>query len=139
MTSPPSRSGSPRAAAAGLVAAFLRYIQVHGVYTPGPLFLLCLITGLAGSVLAFIRRPRYAAARPTALACLFFWATGVFVLGLSDLFEFTWRYQIPALVTLPPAGALGIGALVLAIRKPREAAAPETVPGRAPEMATPAP
>ena len=121
------------------IAAFLRYYQLHGGYTPGPLFGLCLITGLAGSVLAFLRRPRYAAARPAALACLFFCATGVFVLGVSDLFEFTWRYQIPALVTLPPAGALGIGALVLAIRKPREAVPSQTVSGRAPEMATPAP
>jgi hypothetical protein len=121
------------------IAAFLRYIQLHGLYTPGPLFALSLITGLLGSVLAFMRRPRYAAARPAALACLLFCATGVFVLGVSDLFEFTWRYEIPALVTLPPAGALGIGALVLAIRKPREAAAPEAVSGRAPEMATPAP
>ncbi len=41
------------------------------------------------------------------------------VLGVSDLFEFTWRYQMPALVTLPPAGALGIAALILAARKPR--------------------
>src|ERR1022692_382585 len=121
------------------IAAFLRYIQLHGLYTPGPLFALCLITGLAGSVIAFMRRPRYAAARPAALACLLFCATGVFVLGVSDLFEFTWRYPIPALVTPPPAGALGIGALILAIRKPREATAAETVSGRAPEMATPAP
>ncbi len=42
------------------------------------------------------------------------------VLGVSDLFEFTWRYQIPALVTLPPAGALGLAAIILAARKPRE-------------------
>ena len=121
------------------IAAFLRYIQLHGVYTPGPLFALSLIAGLAGSVLAFMRRPRYAAARPAALACLLFCATGVFVLGVSDLFEFTWRYQIPALITLPPACALGLGALILAIRKPRATAIAETVSGRAPEMATPAP
>jgi hypothetical protein len=30
------------------------------------------------------------------------------VLLASDFFEFSWRYQLPALVTLPPAGALGI-------------------------------
>jgi hypothetical protein len=29
----------------------------------------------------------------------------------SDAFEFSWRYQLPALVTLPPAGALGIVAI----------------------------
>ena len=133
----PAYGGAPQVDSP--IAAFLRYIQLRGAYTPGPLFLLCLITGLAGSVLAFSRRPRYAAARPVALACLFFWTTGVFLLGISDLFEFTWRYQIPALVTLPPAGALGIGALILAFRKPREAAAAETVSGRAPEMAAPAP
>lgn len=121
------------------IAAFLRWYQVHGGYTPGPLYLLCIITGLAGSVLAFMRRPRALAARPVALACLFFFATGVIVLGGSDLFEFTWRYQIPAIVTLPPAGALGIGALILAARKPRAPVAADTVAGRAPEMAAQAP
>jgi hypothetical protein len=33
------------------------------------------------------------------------------VLVISDAFEFTWRYQLPALVTLPPAAALGLTAL----------------------------
>ena len=33
------------------------------------------------------------------------------MLLVSDLFEFSWRYQLPALVTLVPAGALGIAAL----------------------------
>jgi len=97
------------------------------------------ITGLAGSVLAFMRRRRAVAARPAALACLCFFATGVIVLGVSDLFEFTWRYQIPAIVTLPPAGALGIAALILAARKPREPAPAEAVSGRAREMAGHAP
>jgi hypothetical protein len=46
---------------------------------------------------------------------------------------------MPALVTLPPAGALGITALILAARKPRAQAAADTVSGRAPEMAAPAP
>jgi len=117
------------------IAAFLRWYQVRGGYTPGPLYLLCIIAGLAGSVLAFMRRPRARAARPVALASLFFFATGVIVLGGSDLFEFTWRYQIPAIVTLPPAGALGIGALILAARRPRTPVPADTVAGRAPEMA----
>ena len=86
-----------------------------------------------------MRRPRFAAARPAALACLFFFASGVIVLGVSDLFEFTWRYQIPAIVTLPPASALGIAALILAIRKPRAPVPADTVPGRAREMAAQAP
>ena len=35
-----------------------------------------------------------------------FLASGAAVLVMSDLFEFSWRYQLPALVTLVPAGAL---------------------------------
>jgi hypothetical protein len=121
------------------IAAFLRWYQIHGGYTPGPFYLLCVIVGLAGSALAFTRRPRAVGARPVALACLLFYATGVIVLGVSDLFEFTWRYQIPAIITLPAAGALGIGALMRAARKPREPLPAATVPGRAPEMAAQAP
>jgi hypothetical protein len=34
------------------------------------------------------------------------------VLLVSDLFEFSWRYQLPALVTLIPAGALGVTVLL---------------------------
>ncbi len=30
---------------------------------------------------------------------------------VSDLFEFSWRYQLPALVTLVPAGVLGLSVL----------------------------
>ena len=30
---------------------------------------------------------------------------------MSDAFQFTWRYQLPALITLPPAAALGLTAL----------------------------
>jgi len=29
----------------------------------------------------------------------------------ADLYEFSWRYQLPALVTLPVAGAFGVTAL----------------------------
>jgi hypothetical protein len=121
------------------IAAFLRWYQLRGGYAPGPLYLLCIIAGLAGSVLAFMRRPRARAARLAALASLFFCAGGVIVLGVSDLFEFTWRYQIPAIVTLPPAGALGIGALILAARRPRAPVPADIVAERAPEMAAQAP
>ncbi|MGI9006740.1 MAG: hypothetical protein ACR2FU_11205, partial [Streptosporangiaceae bacterium] len=121
------------------IAAFLRYYQLHGGFTPGPVFLISLLAGLAGAVMAFLRRRRFAAARQAALGSLLFLATGVLVLGISDLFEFTWRYQIPALVTLPPAGALGVAAIVVSLRKQREPVPAGTVPGRAPEMATPAP
>jgi hypothetical protein len=92
------------------VAAFLRGYQLRGGYTPGPLLLLFTITGLAGSAAALRRRsdPR---ARQPALACLLFFTAAVALLGVSDLFIFSWRYQLPALVTLAPAGALGIGVI----------------------------
>jgi hypothetical protein len=88
------------------VARFLRSYQLDGGYTPGPLFALLALVGLAGSVLALVRRAR----SPAALACLLFTATAATVLLAPDVFEFSWRYMLPALVTLPPAGAAGITA-----------------------------
>jgi hypothetical protein len=44
------------------------------------------------------------------------------VLLVSDLFEFSWRYQLPALVTLPPAAAAALAALLRAVRRPAPAA-----------------
>ena len=49
------------------------------------------------------------------MACFLFFATAIAVLLTSDLFEFSWRYQLPALVTLPPAGALGIAVILAAV------------------------
>jgi hypothetical protein len=50
----------------------------------------------------------------------------VLLLG-SDAFEFSWRYQLPAVVLLPLAGVLG--AMVLAARFTRRGQ-PQTVPLR---------
>ena len=61
--------------------------------------------------------------RQLALACLLVFGTAVAVLLASDAFEFSWRYQLPALVTLPPAGALGIAVVIGALRRKRPAAA----------------
>jgi hypothetical protein len=41
---------------------------------------------------------------------------------VSDLFEFSWRYQLPVLVTVVPAGALGISVIIGSVRGRREAA-----------------
>jgi hypothetical protein len=102
------------------VAGFLRSYQLDGGYTPGPLLALCAVTGLAGSVVLLRRRWRSdPATRPLALACLLCFTSGASVLLVSDLFEFSWRYQLPALVTLVPAGALGIAVLGRLIRAPR--------------------
>jgi hypothetical protein len=103
------RGGNP--AVIGPLAGFLRGYQTHGGYTPGPLFAFAVLAGLAGS-LAALRRRATPAQHATALACLLFFTTGVAALLSSDIFEFNWRYQLPALVTLPPAAALAITLLL---------------------------
>jgi len=45
-----------------------------------------------------------------------FFASAVSVTLISDVFEFSWRYQLPALITLAPAGALGIAVIIRSIR-----------------------
>jgi hypothetical protein len=64
------------------------------------------------------RRREHAA---TAAACLLTTAMAIILLLASDAYEFSWRYQLPALVLLPPAGILGIVAITASIRD----AAPE--------------
>jgi hypothetical protein len=110
-----ARYGGGTPAVWGPGAAFLRAYQLHGGYTPGPLFALCVLAGLAGSVSLLVRRRAPPAAREPALACLLLFASGVLVLLVSDVFEFSWRYVLPALVTLVPAGALGICVIVRSV------------------------
>ena len=92
------------------VAGFLRGYQLHGGYTPGPVLLVCVLASLAGCA-CLLRRRLDPATRRLGLACLAMFASGAFVLLVSDVFEFSWRYQLAALVTLVPAGALGISVL----------------------------
>jgi hypothetical protein len=103
-------------------ATFLRAYQLRGGYTPGPLFALAALAGLVGAVAALVRRRAGQAIRQPALACLLLFASAVAVLLVSDLFEFSWRYQLPALVTLVPAGALGITVAVRLAGSARAAA-----------------
>jgi hypothetical protein len=105
------------------VAAFLRSYQLGGGYTPGPLLAVCVLAGLAGSAAALLRRRLDAEARQLAVACLLCFLSGACVTLVSDAFEFSWRYQLPALVTLVPAGALGIGLIIRSLRA-RQATAP---------------
>ena len=112
------------------VASFLRSYQLDGGFTPGPFLLLCTVLGVLGTLLAVVLQvrqargagdsraadPRAARARQLALACLLFTATAVVLLLAQDLIEFSWRYQLPAVITLPPAGILGVSAL-LALRR----------------------
>ena len=92
-------------------ATALRDYQLHGGYTPGPVFLLGLLAGIAG-IFTFRRRRDPG----LALACLLITGSAVAVLLGADLYEFSWRYQLPALITLPIAGAFGATALARHIR-----------------------
>jgi hypothetical protein len=47
-----------------------------------------------------------------ALCSLLFFCCGAALVLMSDVFEFTWRYQLPALVALPPAGAAALAGIV---------------------------
>jgi hypothetical protein len=44
--------------------------------------------------------------------CLLVTLAAVVLLVSSDAFEFSWRYQLPAVVLLPLAGMLGVTALI---------------------------
>jgi len=120
------------------LAAFLRSYQLRGGYAPGPLLAIAAIAGLIGSASLVRRRRRTdrAAApdRQTALACFLFFTAAVALLLTSDLFEFSWRYQLPALITLPPAGALGISVILGSIRRRRRAASGDGDRGELPQL-----
>jgi len=96
-------SAMPRVTAP--LAAVLRAYQLHGGFTPGPLLLAFLLLGTAGC-LAHRRQPALAA------GCLLATGLAIAAVGGADLYEFSWRYQLPALVTLPLAGALGATAFL---------------------------
>jgi len=119
--------GGGRARVNKTAARLLRTYQFHIGYTPGPIFLLGLLVGLAG--IFTYRRRRDPEAQGLALACLLITSSAVAVLLGADLYEFSWRYQLPALVTLPIAGALGATAVTRYVRERRRSAAAEAVPG----------
>jgi len=122
-------------------ATALRDYQLHGGYTPGPVFGLGLLAGLAG-IFTYRRRrdpgdPGSEQSPALALACLLITSSGVAVLLGADLYEFSWRYQLPALITLPIAGALGATAVVRYVRSRGAGAGARAVSvARAGELAT---
>ena len=129
------------------VASFLRSYQLNGGFTPGPVLLLCTVLGVLGALLGVVLQvrqvrgsagaPRAARARQLALACLLFTATAVVLLLAQDLVEFSWRYQLPAVITLPPAGILGLSAL-LALRRDRAELSPAATVDESADTAKPA-
>jgi hypothetical protein len=104
------------------LASFLRGYQLDGGYAPGPLLLIFTLTGLLGSLVALVNRRSSDRGRMLALACLVFFVGAVGLLLISDIFVFSWRYQIQALTTLPPAGVLGASAALDVLQRRRKAA-----------------
>jgi hypothetical protein len=108
------------------LADFLHAYQLDGGYTPGPLYLAATVLGLLGTLsLIRLRRRRRRqpdpaapppADRELALACCLFFLSAAAILLVSDFTEFSWRYQLPAIMTLPPAGALGLAVLLARFR-----------------------
>jgi len=111
--------GGGEARVARSAAVVLRDYQLHGGYTPGPVLLLTLLAGMAG-IFTFRRRGDQVT-NGLALASLLITTSAVAVLLAADLYEFSWRYQLPALVTLPIAGALGATALARQYQNRRRA------------------
>jgi 4-amino-4-deoxy-L-arabinose transferase-like glycosyltransferase len=105
------------------LAEALRDYQLHGGYTPGPLLAVAALAGLAGSCMLVGRRREHTA---TATSCLLTTAMAILLLLASDAYEFSWRYQLPALALLPPAGILGAAAITSSMRDaaPKRAGAP---------------
>jgi len=97
-----------------------RYQRTVG-YTPGPVLGAALLLGLLGAT-----GPSRTRDRRQRAACLLYTATGAGVLFTAALFQFSWRYQLPGLVLLPLAGALGVTVLA-----PEWKRSPVQVPDRA--------
>jgi hypothetical protein len=101
------------------LAQALRDYQRFG-YLPGPLVGLALLAGLLGAL--GVRRRTDPSRRA---ACLLYTLMGAGVLLSAATFEFSWRYQLPGLVLLPMAGALGATLLFGARRRPPAPAFPD--------------
>jgi hypothetical protein len=95
------------------LAAVLRDYQLSVGYIPGPLLGLGLIAGLLGGF--GVGNARWSGIRAASLLAS---GLAVTVLVTAAAFEFSWRYQLPALVLLPMAGALGITAFSGPLRRP---------------------
>ena len=90
------------------VAQVLRDYQLGGGYTPDVLYAVFLLAGLGGA-LGLTRSARRSGLRAK---CALWTGTGVALLLAADVFEFSWRYELPALITLPIGGSFGIATLL---------------------------
>jgi hypothetical protein len=97
---------APVRADSGL-ARFLRGYQ-RVVYTRGPLLALAMLLGFAAAIGAWRAR----ASDLRAAAFLFAGAGFIVLLGSVAATVFSWRYHLPQIVLFPPAGAIGVAALL---------------------------
>jgi hypothetical protein len=104
------------------LARMLRGYQLYLGYTPGPVLLACVILALVAAV--GVGRARHSGQR---LACLLWLGTGLGLLLAAAVYQFSWRYQLPALVTIPPAAAVALSALTSPDRE-RQPAMPDLAP-----------
>lgn len=88
------------------LAVFLRGYQLSVGDFPGSILGVAFIAGLLAA--AGVGRARRSGLRA---ACLLPTLSGLSVLLAADLFIFSWRYQLPALVLAPLGGALALTAL----------------------------
>jgi Dolichyl-phosphate-mannose-protein mannosyltransferase len=100
------RWGGYRPVANHQLAWLLRGYQLSLGYTPGLVLLACVILALAAGL--GIGRARHSGQQ---LACLLWLTAGLGLVFAASLYLFSWRYQLPTLVTIPPAAALGLSAL----------------------------
>lgn len=98
------------------LASFLHAYQKYG-YVPGPLLGGCLLVALVAAL--GLGRSRRSGFRSASLL----FATTAFAVcfGTTAIAFFSWRYQLPQLVLLPPAFAIGVTALT---RKRHDTVAP---------------
>jgi hypothetical protein len=115
------------------LAHWLRSYQLSVGYTPGTVLGLALLVGLLAGL--GVGRARHS---PLRGACLLWSVSGATVILLPAAYEFSWRYMLPGLVTLPVAGALGLTALmerITAMTATTERAAPAMGDGDVDETA----
>jgi hypothetical protein len=86
-------------------------------YTPGPVFLVCLLGALA---VAFGLVRRRSKRRQARWACLVLSASAILLLlSPSLIWGFSYRYELPLLVVLPPAGAIAADLALDAVARRR--------------------
>ena len=95
------------------LATILRDYQLNGGSTPGPLLGVAALLAI-GACVAWSRRVKQSGLRPL---CILLTVSGLGLLLAADAFEYNLRYQLPGLILLPAAGAVGLTALTW-YRKP---------------------